>query len=489
MIEFIREHRLVSAGVILFICIAVGLSIYGARSTHILNKSEFSSFAKDLKTAAEDGTFTDQNALSGYITSWADEKGLEYTVDKAGNIIFNDEAVDRKKNVSPTVICVSYNYETIDDNVSLLTSAAMIAATDLDAGRKTVVFVNDEQNTGSGYRQLSKKLFQSNAKVIYMDYGSSAYMSNSSFAKEKSYITVKAGRFEPSCDSAVKVHISGLDSGVIGTGITKHPDPVSALSTLLARLKSKSAIYQLADFEVGTNGDMYPVSMDATIMLNSYAVPSFTKYIDKRIKAWNKAYGSDYEELSYTYELIEDPEQMPEEAYSRKATEKLTNVLYTLKSGVYQYEADDSIPEGRAEGDIYGINAVTGVRAADGAIVVDIMTQAYDDEYMHKIMDDNRAAAELFDCRFKEGSSVPRFLNEKDSLSRTFRSTFYKVNGTTNASTVLSTQTDNYFTPCSYLAAKNENADVIHLRLNSDMSYIMTNSILCYVAYKGNILF
>ena len=489
MIDFIRKHPLPTAGVILFICMAVGFSLYGARSTDILNRSEYSAFYKDIEAKAEDGYFTDQSMLSGYITSWADEKGLEYEIDDSGNIIFTDEAVERKKNVSPTIICASYNYETVEDNIRLLTSAAMIAETDLSAGRKTVVFVNDEQNTGSGYKHLSKKLFRSKAKVIYMDYGSSAYMSNSSFAKKKSTISVKAGRFEPSCDSAVRIHISGIDSGVIGTGITKHPDPVSALGTLLTRLKSKSAIYQLADFEIGINGDMYPVSMDATIMLNSYAVPSFTKYLDKRIKAWDKAYGGDYEELSYTYEVIEDPEQMPQEAYSRKATEKLTNVLYTLQNGLYKYEADDVIPEGKSEGDIYGINAVTGIRAEDGAIVIDIMTQAYDDGYMQKITDDNTAAAELFDCKFREGDSVPRFINEKDSLYRTFRSTFYKVNGTTNANTVLATESDNYFTPCSYLAEKNENADIIHLRLNSAQAQITTNSILCYIAYKGNILF
>jgi hypothetical protein len=39
-------------------------------------------------------------------------------------------------------------------------------------------------------------------------------------------------------------------------------------------------------------------------MLNSYALPSFTKYIDKRIKAWEKAYGKDYEE-----ELVVEPEK------------------------------------------------------------------------------------------------------------------------------------------------------------------------------------
>lgn len=489
MLDFIRKHRILTILFIILIGAVIAFSMYTTSRVKILNKSEFSALTKQFKEAAESGTFTSQEALSDYITAWADENDLEYSVDTAGNIIFISEGVERKKKVSPTVVCVSYNFENAEENSRLLASAAMIAKTDVSAGRKTVVFVNDEQNNGTGYRKLSKKLLKNKAKVIYMDYGSSAYMSNSSFGKKYSTISVKAGRYDPECDSAVKVHISGIDSAIVGTGISKHPDPVNALSLLLTRLKSRSAIYQLADFEIGTNGSMTPVSMDATIMLNSYALPSFTKYIDKRIKAWEKAYGGDYENLEYTYEVIDDPEAMPTSTYSRKATERLTNVLYTLKSGIYIYEANDSIPEGRKEGDIYGINAVTGIRAEDGWICVDLITQAYDDSYMQKIMDDNTAAAELFGCTIKDRSEVARFLNEKDSLYRTFNSTFSKVNDLTNTNSVLRTESDNYFTPCSYLAARNENADIIHLRLNSDQANIITNTILCYIAYKGNFLF
>ena len=273
---------------------------------------------------------------------------------------------------------------------------------------------------------------------------------------------------------------------MIGTGIAKHPDPVSALGTLLARLKSKSVIFQLADFEVGNNGNMYPVSIDATIMLNSYAVSSFTKYIDKRIKAWEKAYGKDYEDLSYTYEVIDDPESLPTESYSRKATARLANVLYTLQTGLYKYEESDNIPEGREAGDICGINAITGLHAEDGYICVDLMTQAYDDIYMDRIMNDNTASAELFDGSISETSSVPRFLNEKDSLQRTLISTHYKLNSSSSAGGTLRSEYDNYFTPCSYLSAKNENADVIHLRLDPESSASMINTIICYIAYKGN---
>ena len=114
------------------------------------------------------------------------------------------------------------------------------------------------------------------------------------------------------------------------------------------------------------------------------------------------------------------------------------------------------------------------------------MTQAYDGNYMDRIMNDNTASAELFDCSLSETSSIPRFLNEKDSLKRTLISTYYKLNDSSSTGGTLKSDYDNYFTPCSYLSAKNENADVIHLRLNPDSSSSMINTIICYIAYKGN---
>lgn len=488
MKDFFRKNRIIIIiGLAVIVLVSV-YSLYRQSKTDLLNKSEMSDFASDIRTQADEGYFTSQEVLSDYITSWADENELEYKKDKQGNIIFTSAAVERKKKLSPTIICISYNYETVRDNSRLLASAAMIAKTELNSGKKTVIFVNDEKNTGAGYRGLSKKLFKNKPKIIYMDYGSSSYISNASFGKKYSEISIKAGRYEPECDTAIKVHISGLTSGVIGTGISKHPDPVRELGALLSRLKSKSAIFQLADFSIGNNGDMYPVSMDATILLNSYSSSSFTKYIDKRIKSWEKSYSGDYEELSYTYELVTDPEDMPEKTYSRTATSRLANVLYTLKVGTYTYDDKNVLPEGRSVGDIYGINAVTGLRAEDGSIRIDLMTQAYNDELMQRIMDDNTAAAELFECKIREKDSIPGFLNDKDSLLRTFRSTYYKINSIISASNTLEQTTDNYFTPCSYLAAKNSNADIIHLRLNSEQTANLTNSILCYIAFKGNIL-
>lgn len=484
--SFLKKRWVIIAAAVLIVAVSAGFSIYRSSVTNLLDKSAYSDLYKDIKDKDDQDYFKDQAALSDYITGWADSQGLTYETDGSGNIIFSREATSRKKNLPPVVVCLSYNYQTAGDNARLLAGAAMIAASDINSGSRSVIFFNDDQNTGTGYRKINKKYLSGDSKIIYLDYGNSSYISTSSFARKSSEIRIKAGRYEPECDSAVRIHISGITSGNIGTGISKHPDPVSALGTLMTRLKSKSVSFQLADFEIGNNGNMYPVSVDATIMLNSYAVPSFTKYIDKRIKAWEKAYAKDYEDLTYTYEVIDDPEKLPEETYSRKATARLTNVLYTIQSGLYKYENEDNIPEHRTADDICGINAVTGIRAEDGYICIDLLSQAYDDSYMDRIMSDNRAAAELFECTHKELSSIPVFLNQRDSLYRTILSTYYQINKNSAGGGALKTDYDNYFTPCSYLAGRAPDADIVHIRLNSDQANYMINTLLCYIAYRGN---
>ena len=266
--SFLKKRWIIIAAALLIIAASAGFSIYRSSVTRMLDKTAYSDLYNDIKDKAEQNYFTSQESLSDYITGWADTAGIDYKTDKNGNIIFTREASSRKKNLPPVVVCLSYNYETAEDNAKLLAGGAMIAMSDISSGSRTVIFFNDEKNNGIGYRKLNKKYLSGGSKIIYLDYGNSSYISCSSFAKNYSVIKVKAGRFEPECDSAVRVTITGLTSGNIGTGITKHPDPVSALSTLFTRLKSKSVAFQLADFEIGNNGSMYPYSAEATIMLN-----------------------------------------------------------------------------------------------------------------------------------------------------------------------------------------------------------------------------
>ena len=488
MTRLFSSNKFRIALILIAVLIVAGISIYRTRGTKLLDKEAYSAFRTSIDEIAgsEAGGFTSQRDLMTFIEKWADENSLSYKEDKSGNIIFNKPAVKRKKNVTPTLIAVNMNYETAADNAQILASAAAIALSDVESGRRTVVFFNDEQDLALGYKGLSDKYISSKTKVIYLDQGSSTYLSTGSFQQRQTEIVIPAKREDNPCDTAVKISISGIKSNVIGPGIGKQPDPVSALSSLLTRLKSKSVDCRIADVKVGSNGNMYPVSLDATVTLNSYNLSSFTGYIDKRIKAWEKAYGSDYEDLVFSYEVIEDEEDMPEKVYTADTTDKLTGILYTIRSGSYRYSESDALPEGKEIGDTYGINCLTDIRATDDDIRIPVIIQGVNDSFTERIINDNKAAADLYNCKYSETGHVSAFVNSRDKLSRTFKNTYDKVNDGSVAESSLGLITDNYFTPCSYLQEKNSKADIIHIRTNGSSASGIANTILCYIKAKGN---
>ncbi len=474
--------------ILIIIAAVVGIIVNNAHKLSLLDKSEYRTLSSEIEEAVDSGVFTSQEDLRNYITSWADSESLEYTVDKTDNIIFSFEATATKSKLAPTVVCVSYNYETIEDNENLIAAAAMIAKTDLNAGKYTVIFFNDENNSGIGYKSINKNYFSSNDKIIYLDYGKSSYISDSSFAMNKSTIAIPTETVDSSCDTAVKITISGLSSDEVITGVSKQSNTIVALSTLLTRLKTKSTICQLADFSIEDHGNMYPVTLEATILLNSYSVDSFTSYIDKQIKSWEKKYLEDNPDFTYTYEVIDDADEIPTKAYSDETLSNLTSVLYMLKNDSYKYESQDTIPDGREEGDTYGINCLTGLRlSSNGNICIDILSQGYNQTYLDRITNDNAAVAELFNCNYKIKSSEDAYLNEDSSVKRVIISTYSKVNDITSAATVLTTDMDNYFTPCSYLDDIEDGADIIHIRMNNSKTISLTNTILCYIVTKGNL--
>lgn len=474
--------------VLVVILFAAGVSVYRSGNTKLLDKETYSAFRTSIEEicGSEADGFADQDEIMSFIENWADERSLKYKEDKYGNIIFNKPAIKRKRNVTPTLIAVSMNYETAGDNSQILAAAAAIAASDVESGRRTVVFFNDEQGLAKGYKGISDKYISSKTKVIYLDKGSSTYLSTASFQQRYTEVTVPAEREDNPCDTAVRISISGIRSNIIGPGIDKQPDPILAFSTLLSRLKSKSVDCRLADVTVGSNGNMYPVSLEATVTINSYNLSSFTSYIDKRIKAWEKAYGSDYEDLNYSYEVIEDEEAMPESVYSAGTTDRLTGILYTIRSGAYRYTENDAMPEGKKAGEIYGINCLTDIIAKDSFIKIPVIVQGVNDPFTERLLNDNNAAAELYGCKYVQKGIVNAFINNRDKLSRTFKNTYEKVNDTSVAESVLSLITDNFFTPCSYLQAKNSKADIIHIRTKGSSAQSIANTILCYIKAKGN---
>ena len=477
--------------IIILLLLTAGISAvlyYRSQRTKLLDKEAFNAFKSGLNeyASSEEGGFSSQQDLSDFITQWADSNSLDYTVDASGNIIFEKPAVSRKKNVSPTLIAVSMNYETAGSDSGILAAAASIALSDIESGRVTVIFFNNEDDLATGYKRLDDKYITKKTKVIFLDRGTSTYLSTSSFQERSSDIIIPAGRSANQFDTAVKVSITGIGTRSISTGISKQPDPFSMLSSMLTWLKSKSVVYGISDISVGSRGKMYPVSLDVTFCMNSYNVSSFTTNLDKKIKEWEKSFSEDHPDFVCEYEVISEDEYLPAEAYDAATCDKLTCILYTIQNGTYKYKSGDAIPDGMEEGDVYGINCLTALSPGNDSIRVSLITQGVNDLFVERIMNDNKVAVQLYECSMEQTDRTEAFLNEKDSLARTFTNTYKDVNENAASDSTIKAKPDKCFTPCSYLAEKNRKADIIHIRVKSSLSSRMANTILCYIKAKGN---
>lgn len=484
MKKYLRSYKF---WLIIFAILAVTGSIYTYHMVNrykVLDRAVFNDFKNRVHSVSESGGFESREQLSSFVTDWADEKFLEYRVDSAGNIIFDTPAIERKKNVTPTLVIVNVDYLTAADNPDLLASAASIAAADLNSGRKTVVFANNENEADSGIKSLSKKLIGKKSKVIYMDYGPKAYVSVYSYAKSVSEIRLPAKTETPVQDSAIKIHIGGINKSAVGPDISKQADLIAELGKLITRLKSRSVDFRVADIELETYENMYPVSLDVTISLNSYAIPSYTKYINQQIKSFTKDHEDNNPGIEYTYEVLEE-NALPKSCYDAKTSDLLARLLYTINSGAYKFTKNDPVPDTKNVGDICGINCMMDIEKSSDAIILKMLSQGYDDTYLNRIVTDNHASAELNDCTQEEKERIAVFNNDKNSLLRTFRNTYAKVyDASDNAE--LTIKEDDRFTPCSYLQGKNNNADIIHLRLSNKSAVKLTNTLMCYIKSKGN---
>lgn len=473
--------------VIIFILAVIG-SIYTYHMVNrykVLDRAVFNDFRDRVNSVSEAGGFESPEQLSSFVTDWADEKNISYKKDKAGNIIFDKAAIERKKNVTPTLVIIDMNYHTASENADLLASAASIAAADLNSGRRTVVFANNNDSAYSGIKSLNKKLIRNKSKVIYIDYSSKACVSVHSYAKSLSEIHIPAKKEDNELDSAIKIHIGGINTSVVSPEIDEQAKPIDELSTLLTRLKSRSVDFRIVDLEIASYENMYPDSLDITIAINSYSIPSYTKYIDQRIKDFNKSYGKSNPNLEYTYSEIGSEKILPKKCYDAKTSDLMARLLYTINSGVYSFTENDPIPEGKNAGDVCGINCMMNIDNTSDEIVLHMLSQGYDETFLNRILTDNRASAELNECTFKETEYTDAFQNDKNSLLRTIRGTYAKIYDTTD-NAQLAIREDDRFTPCSYLQEKNVKADIIHLRMSRNSVVKLTNTLLCYIKSKGN---
>lgn len=466
--------------IIMALCVGV-IAYYKLAKVHLVNNDDLKTYTTNLIDASS--KFKSNKDLEDYILKRVKAAKLIHVTDRSGNIIVSKEASSGKESLPDTVVCVDYNYKTADTSANSIATALYVAKTASTGGHLTVIFMNNDRNLHAGAKSVSKSYFTDDANVIYLDSGEKTYISRNSFSTATSTVAIPYSTETRTCDTGIKIKISGIKTGDPSSTISAQPNPITALSTILTNLKNKSTSFELADVNVSDEGNMYPSSIEATVLINSYSQEDFTEYLDGRIEKYLDEYRNDFPELEYKYTIISDEKKLPSTTYSAETSNDLINFLYTVKNGTYRYDQD--VPAGAREGDIFGINCLENMYIKGKKLCVTVNTSAVSDTYTQQILEENTTAANFSGAAISTSDQINAFSNSNDDLSALLSDIYTKVNNVTSKDINIKDDDDLYFTPCSYFNEKNYNMNIVHICEADDSSAKITNTILNFLTTNG----
>ena len=483
--EISKVVKIVLAVMLAVLLAFLAVQIYKVSKSNYLDKQEYNKLVQTLETGFEDISSSDE--LISYLREYLDKNSYSYEIDSSNNIIFSVDSAEGKSDIEPTVICANYNIDDLSDSVMPIASALTIAGSGIKSEKYNVIIFNNNDDYGEGYKTIADKYFPDNSDVVLLDYGDEAYISGSSFAQTNNCLQIPLSKTTNTHDTAVKVSISGIDTSCIGDKSVSQPNPSNYLSNILTKLNSKSISYQLADIQVDSVGNMYPRGMSFVILLDSYTLETLTTYLDGRIEKFDKTYKGDFEDAEFTYEIIENSEDFPEQVYSESVTNSLNTALYTVKNGSYLFTEDD-VPDTANVGDIYARNCITNIKENGNYLELDIISSAMSKPYMKQILEENASAAELSGASFTTKSRVDAFKNSSEDFSNDMVIAYFKSNHSWSSPQDIPVRDDSFFTACSYIQGINENMNIMHLRSSKALMAKYTNTLLYYIDVKGNFL-
>ncbi len=480
-----RISKIIIAVLLAILLAFLAVQLYKVSNSNYIDKQEYKELVETLET--EFAKITDSDAFISYLRGYLDDNSYSYEIDSSNNIIFSVDATEGKSNVEPSVICVNYNIDSLSNAVEPIATALTLAGSGIKSEKYNVIIFNNNEDTGEGYKNISDKYFPDNANVIFLDHGEDSYISTSSFAATNNCLQIPLVTTANTHDTAIKVTISGLSTSSIGDKTVAQPNPSNYLSNILTKLNSKSISYQLADIEFESVGNMYPQGMSFILLFDSYSLEYITSYLDGRIEKFDKTYKVDFENATFTYEVIENSEAFPQEVYADSVTRSLNTALYTVKNGSYTF-TEDNVPDTAKVGDIYARNCIIDIKENESYLEIDIISSALNKSYMNQILDENAAAAELSEASFAKKSQIDAFKNSNSKFSNDMTIAYFKSNHSWSSPRDIPLKEDNFFTVCSYIQGINENLNIIHLRTNDALMAKYTNTLLYYIDVKGNFL-
>lgn len=439
---------IIAIALIVIACIAAAVFVF------IISADDEPSLQEVIENRAESyktdfldsiGQMENQASVTKYLVNWAENKGISVTTDQSGNVIYSYKATEGLEDRKPSVVLCGYDYSCIESYTNSIVCALTLARSEDPHGKYKIIFVSEENGNKEAANTISKSYLEDAAEVFYLGNDTSSKIADKSSGIMEYQFKKDIQKMKPSYNKAYKITISNLPTQPITDKSVSAPNPIKTLGNLLATFKSKSVLYDLVEFTGGSNNSLTPSEASITIVVSEDATEKVENRLNNAIESFNDKYNKKYPEATYTYEVVEMPQQVIESSI----TESLISLLYTAPNGVYAEEDDDNKT-------VY--SSITSINIVDGTASISVVCSGYDEVKLAELTESYQTICALTDMKFEEISSYPTYsLSENSkSLANSFSNSYneYKTNS-------LDIENMARYTMCSLLAKKYPDMNLI----------------------------
>lgn len=461
--------------IIIMMLLAAFFYFYLEQRVHLLDKEAFNKYNACLSDDAE--LYKSNTDYSKTIIKLANDNNINAIKDEKGNILISNQTDNGAKNIN--IISV-YNYKVAKSESNTISAMLSLANAKSKHNNFNLIILNDENNSHAGFSYLKNFANAKNDYFFYLYSGNTSSLYKKGFASGTSNINVPIKRVPRKCNTKITININGINTAVVSDDIGKHPNPIISLGAILSKLKSKGYIYQLSDLNIENTGNMYPVGLKATLLVDSFAISDINEYLSKKKDKFIDNYNKDYPNINFSYKITDDASDMPDKAFSDDTTDSLANIIYTIKNGTYKFTNDEEDIE-HTKCDIYGINILNGITISKDILQVKIYSLALNDSYLDKITKENQYVAKFANSEFKVVEKLSSWHSDNTDLQKKLSALYSKTSRDASKKLLVNENPIQISTPLSYIADIQKN-NVAIISKDKDFKNI-TNMLLNYIKY------
>ncbi|MCR5481182.1 MAG: hypothetical protein K6F52_00075 [Clostridia bacterium] len=303
-----------------------------------------------------------ENQIVNYLTNWAAARdSVKISHDEYGNIIMSSKATsDEYKDGESVILHCSLDFTDTLKTAREISTILYVLDKSEEHGFIRAVFTHMTSTSHlDGAEKISKRYIEAD-NLLSLDWEGNRSILVGSAGTTTYKITDPLSWNEPKYPKAYEIKIKGLPGGSSADSSIKQPNAIKLVGDLLATLKSKSILYELAGFNGGDSAYNYPQFADIIIVINQNDNEKFISWVENAQEKFEDKYGEElmeaaeaeavaaYEaehgtaaavnykpDIEPPYSFTCNPVELPSYVMSDENCNRLVSFLYAMPSGTY----------------------------------------------------------------------------------------------------------------------------------------------------------